>query len=290
MFHTTFNVFLSPGANPADSRACRAADSSPIMVNFSALAALPSGRGRLLYLTRVDKACLKTLSASEIKSNQSPAKNFWNLVSNFFLGTYPPRHDMRGRRKKSFHPRSCFTSSRWSHPRHDFFQRHAHNCSERRSKRRELFSSSALGSRTPCPTHIHPTTGKRRGWRAGGRRNQLPIPPRAPLELRRLLCQTLLQQNLALTRTVLDFLRGDDCGPGAEFSLSVDALSVQHCHVYDERSANILRIVNQHQTSQQPLNLLGIVEGAWTEGTDNSTWPPVGGSLSCTDWGVPPGD
>ena len=104
VFHTTFNVFLSPGANPADSRACRAADSSPIMVNFSALAALPSGRGRLLHLTRVDKACLKTLSASEIKSNQSPAKNFWNLVSNFFLGTYPPRHDMRGEEEEELPP------------------------------------------------------------------------------------------------------------------------------------------------------------------------------------------
>ena len=117
-FLTAFNVFLSPGANPVDSRTCCAACSSPIMVNFSALAALPSGRGRLLFLTRADKACLETFSASEIKSNQSPAKNFWN-VSNFFLGTNPPRHgrlnNMRGRRKKSFHPRSCFTSSRWSH-------------------------------------------------------------------------------------------------------------------------------------------------------------------------------
>ena len=28
-----------------------------------------------------------------------------------------------------------------------------------------------------------------------------------------------------------------------------DAFSVQHCHVYDGRNANILRIVNQHQTS-----------------------------------------
>ena len=90
----------------------------------------------------------------------------------------------------------------------------------------------------------------------GGRRNQPPIPPQALLELRRFktnyLCQTLLQQNLALARTILDFRSQSvvmivDLGQNFRC-----ALSVQHCHVHDGRSANILRIVNQHQTSHNP--------------------------------------
>ena len=87
-----------PRRQPADSKACSAADNSPIMVAKNAR-----------------RQCLpRTLS--EIKSNQSPGKTFWNLVSNFFLGTNPARlNNMRGRRKKNNHPRSCFTSSRRSH-------------------------------------------------------------------------------------------------------------------------------------------------------------------------------
>ena len=73
-FLKAFNVFLSPGANPADSRACRAADSSPIIVNFSALTALPSVRSVGYQV-------------------QPIAKNFWNLVSQL-LPRDQPTFDM----------------------------------------------------------------------------------------------------------------------------------------------------------------------------------------------------
>ena len=94
-----------PWRNPA-----HAADSSPIMVNFSALAALPSGRGRLLFLTGV-----KPASRHSERRRSSPT----NRQQRFFGTSSPtssaePTHlDMVDstcmRRKKSFHPRSCFT-------------------------------------------------------------------------------------------------------------------------------------------------------------------------------------
>ena len=89
------NVFLSPGATPADFRAWCAADNSPIMANFSALVAFPCSSTHAL--SRCNQPCPITCEE--------------------FLETC--RGDSTtcvGRRTKSFHPRSCFTTSREYHP------------------------------------------------------------------------------------------------------------------------------------------------------------------------------
>ena len=94
-------------------------------------------------------------------------------------------------------------------PRHDFFQRQAHSCSERAPQNEgNCFHRlrSTLEHRAQL-TFIQQLESGTDGALVDGE-NQPPIPPRAPLELRwfpaNCLCP-LQQQNLAQARAVLDF-------------------------------------------------------------------------------------
>ena len=141
-FLKAFNVFLSPGANPADSPQT----------------AHPSWSTFQLWLVASSSRCARTKPA--LRHSQHRRSSPTNRQQKFF-GASSPTSSEGTNHLDLVDSTTCVGGGR-------------------RASRREMFSSSALDSQTPCSTHIHPATGKWHGWRAGGWRNQPPIPPRAP--------------------------------------------------------------------------------------------------------------
>ena len=89
-----------PGATGAPSRACLAADNSPMCTNESALAALASSSlSRLRDLNDRDADLAETSWLTRRSCNLSPRSNCLSLSCNCSLGTYRPRRWRNKRRR-----------------------------------------------------------------------------------------------------------------------------------------------------------------------------------------------
>ena len=126
---STHSMLLLPGANPVDSKACRAADNSPTKIHSSCSLAVT------VLASPLANSCRCNLTGNVHAVFRCPEKNISNRASNFFCGTNRPRHgrlnNMRGKKKKkSFPPRSCLCSSPRSWPVGYLLQRHAQCCAE----------------------------------------------------------------------------------------------------------------------------------------------------------------